>query len=182
MASTPSEVEIKGTKDADNSIIISDQNLGNMLPHQLKNMKYKVMCGCECCIYSKIMHSSLLTWRNCHMKHLKYTFQNAQNRRSVEISRRISETYKNSVRTHCCHIYNNAAYIAMETMCNCTSKHCGITKWMCLLSCCDKYPKLSYPVRRQIKIQQTCVQQYLLMFTITPHIVLCTAYWITIRT
>ena len=45
---------------------------------------------------------------------LKYRSQNAQNKRSSEISSHIFETYKNAVRPHGCHIYNTAADMAME--------------------------------------------------------------------
>ena len=50
-----------GLKDSGNEydhIIISDSTLRSMLTHQLKQMsaRYKVMCGCECCIYAKSIH------------------------------------------------------------------------------------------------------------------------------
>ena len=59
------EVVLKEARYEDNNIIISDSTLQNILPTQLKYMtsRYKVMCGCECCISAKIMHSSLLSWR-----------------------------------------------------------------------------------------------------------------------
>ena len=50
------------------------------------------------------MHYSLLTWRDNHMKQLKYQSQNAHNKRSGEISSCIFVKYKNSVRRHGCHI------------------------------------------------------------------------------
>ena len=34
----------------------------------------------------------------------------------------------------------------------------------------------SYPVRSQIKTQQTCVQKYYFIFTVFPHILLCKDY------
>ena len=54
-----------GTKDArdeDGKIIISDSTLRLLFPPQLKQMsaRYRIMCGCECCISAKIIHSSLL--------------------------------------------------------------------------------------------------------------------------
>ena len=62
-----------GLKDArgeDDNIIISDSTLRSLLPPKLKQMsaRYKVMCGCECCIYTKIIHSSLLYWRDRYLK------------------------------------------------------------------------------------------------------------------
>ena len=29
------------------------------------------MCGCECCISTKSMHSSLISWRDCYLKKIK---------------------------------------------------------------------------------------------------------------
>ena len=64
MVITPEEDGLKDARDNENNIIISHSALKNILPTQLKNMCacYKVLCGCECCISSKIMHSSLLSW------------------------------------------------------------------------------------------------------------------------
>ena len=55
---------LKDATDENSKIIISDSTLRSLLPPQLKQMsaRYKVMCGCECCIYAKIIHSSLLSW------------------------------------------------------------------------------------------------------------------------
>ena len=51
-------------------IIISDYTLSSLFPPQLKQMsaQYKVMCGCERCIYDKSIHSSLLSWRDGYLK------------------------------------------------------------------------------------------------------------------
>ena len=35
------------------------------------------MCGCDCCISSKSMHSYLLTWSNSRLRHLKDRSHNA---------------------------------------------------------------------------------------------------------
>ena len=50
---------LKDAKDEDGKIIISDSTLSLLLPPQLKQMsaRYKIMCGCECCISAKIIHS-----------------------------------------------------------------------------------------------------------------------------
>ena len=58
MVSTSSEVRLKEIRDADNNIIIIDTTLRKILLTQLKKMyaRYKVMYGCECFIYPKIMH------------------------------------------------------------------------------------------------------------------------------
>ena len=49
---------LKDARDKDGEIIISDYTLRSMLPPQLKQMstRYKVMCGCKCCIYAKSIH------------------------------------------------------------------------------------------------------------------------------
>ena len=61
---------IKDAKDEDGKIIISDITLRLLLPPQLKKVsaRYKIMCGCECCISAKIIHSSLLSWRDRYLK------------------------------------------------------------------------------------------------------------------
>ena len=52
------------------------------------------MCGCECCIYTKCMLSSLLAWRYHYLKKLKENGFNSQNITSSEIKGPIIETYK----------------------------------------------------------------------------------------
>ena len=75
------EGRLKEARYIEDNIIISYSTLRNMLPPQLKKMaaRYKVMYGCECYVYVKIMHYFLLTWRACHLKHLKDRIHNAKN-------------------------------------------------------------------------------------------------------
>ena len=113
--------------------------------------QYMVVCGCECCISSKIVHSSLLIWRDHWLKHLRYRSCNVQNRRSGEISSCIFETYKNSVVPHGCHIYNTTADMSMAKMCTCTSKYHGLTHWKCVLCCCDRLSSILLPSQESIK-------------------------------
>ena len=70
LVSDPNDGGLKDARDEDDNIIISDYTLRSLLPPQLKQMfaRYKVMCGCECCIYAKIMHSSLLSLRDRYLK------------------------------------------------------------------------------------------------------------------
>ena len=75
------------------------------------------MCGCECCISAKGMHSSLLSWRDRYLKKIKDLIQNAQNRRSGEKANIIYETYKNTVMPHGHHIYAKAYDTAKAKMC-----------------------------------------------------------------
>ena len=66
LLSDPNDGGLKDARDEDGKIIISDYKLRSLLPPQLKQMsaRYKIMSGCECFIYAKIIHSSLLSWRN----------------------------------------------------------------------------------------------------------------------
>ena len=63
LVSDPNDGVIKDDRDEDGKIIISDSTLRSLLPPQLKQMsaRYKIMCGCECCISAKSIHSSLLS-------------------------------------------------------------------------------------------------------------------------
>ena len=57
-------------RDENNYIIISDSTLRTLLPPQLKQIseQYRVVCGCECCIYYKSIHASLISWRYRYLK------------------------------------------------------------------------------------------------------------------
>ena len=61
---------LKDARDEGDNIIISDSTLCSLLPPQLKQISalYKVMCGCECCICTKSVHSSLISWRDRYLK------------------------------------------------------------------------------------------------------------------
>ena len=61
---------LKEARDEDNNMIISDYMLRSLLPPQFIKMssRYKVMCGCKCCISAKSIHSSLLSWQDCYLK------------------------------------------------------------------------------------------------------------------
>ena len=66
----PNEGGLKDARDEVHNIIISDSTFHSLLPPQLKQMsaRYKVMCGCECCISAKSIHSALLSWRHRYLK------------------------------------------------------------------------------------------------------------------
>ena len=87
--------------------------LCNILPLQLNKIsaQYKLICGCECCIYSKIMHSYLLSW--IYLEKLKDQIHNAQNTIYGEMSNLILETYKNYVMSLESHIYQTAYIMVM---------------------------------------------------------------------
>ena len=81
MVSPPYKGKQKEARYKQYCIISSDYAKSNILQSQLKNMPecYKVMCGCDCCIYVIIIHFSLLTWCDCHLKTLGSKRSNAQN-------------------------------------------------------------------------------------------------------
>ena len=68
--SDPNDGGLKDTRYEDGKIIISNLTLRSLLPPQLKTMpaRYNIMFGCECCIFAKSIHSSLLSWRDRYLK------------------------------------------------------------------------------------------------------------------
>ena len=52
LVSDPNYGGLKDAIDEDDNIVISDSALHSLFPYQFKQMyaRYKVMCGCECCI------------------------------------------------------------------------------------------------------------------------------------
>ena len=61
---------INNVREKDDNIIISDSTLCTLLPPQLKTIsaQYKVMCGCEFFVSTKIIHSSFLSWCDRYLK------------------------------------------------------------------------------------------------------------------
>ena len=59
LVSDPNYGGLKDSRYEDDNIIIGDSTLRSLLPPQLKKMpaRYNVMCGYECCVSSKIIHS-----------------------------------------------------------------------------------------------------------------------------
>ena len=94
LVSDPNDGGLKDARDENGKIIISDSTLRSLLPPQLKKMsaRYKIMCGCECSISAKSIHSSLLSWHDKYLKKLKDQSQNAQSRRSGEKAHHIYKT------------------------------------------------------------------------------------------
>ena len=85
LVSDPNYSGMKDARDENGKIIISDSTLRLLLPPKLNQIsaRYKIMCGCECCISAKSIHSSFLSWRDRYLKKLKDQSQNAQSRSSV---------------------------------------------------------------------------------------------------
>ena len=138
---------IKYTRYEYAKIIISDSTLRSLLPPQLKQMseRYKVMCGCECCISAKSIHSSLLPWRDTHLKKLKDKIQNSQSRRSGEKAHHIYETYKNTVVPYVRHIYAKSYDTENATMFAYPHSDHALPHWKCLLWCCAECPCINLP-------------------------------------
>ena len=109
------------------------------MPPQLKQIsaQYKVIFGCECCIYDKSIHASLLSWRDRYLEELKYQIQNSQNRRSYE--------KENSVMPHRRHIYDKASDMAQATMCVYPMYDYAMPHWKCVLRCCADCPCMYLP-------------------------------------
>ena len=58
LVSDPNDGGLKDSRDEDGNIIISDSTFRLLLPPQLKQVsaRYKIMCGCKCCISAKSIH------------------------------------------------------------------------------------------------------------------------------
>ena len=102
--------------------------------------RYKIMCGCECCIYAKIIHSSLLSWCDRYLKKLKDKIQNSQSRGSGEKAHHIYTTYTNTVMPHGCHIFAKVLDMENATMCTYPQSDHALPHWKCVLRCCSDYP------------------------------------------
>ena len=103
------------------------------------------MCGCECCISAKSIHSSFLSWRDRYLKNIKDQIQNTQNRRSGEKAHHIYETYKNTVMPHVRHIYAKSSDMAQATMCAYTQYDHALPHRKCVLRCCADCPCMNIP-------------------------------------
>ena len=105
--------------------------------------RYKIMCGCECCIYAKSMHSSLLSRSDRYLKKLKDKIPNAQSRRSGEKAHHIYETYKNILMPHGRHIYPKGYNMVNATMFPYTQFDYALPHWKCVLRCCANCPYIN---------------------------------------
>ena len=100
------------------NIIIIDYVIRLILPDQLKKVSvcHKAVCGCECFISDKGVHSYLLTWRYSYLNKLKYHRLGAQNLISSKITSNRIETYNNAVMPHGSHIHihQKMIYLSMS--------------------------------------------------------------------
>ena len=133
---------LKDARDEDSKIIIINSTLSLLLPPQLKQMsaRYKIMCGCECFISDKSIHSSLLSWCDRYLKFFKDQSQNTQSRRSGEKAHHMYTTYKNTVMPHGRHIYVKSSDMANATMFSNPHSDYALPHWKFLLRCCAYCP------------------------------------------
>ena len=94
--STLEEGVRRDARNVYNNIIISNSTIISIIPPQINKMSawYKVVCGRECCISAKSIHSSFLSWHGSYLNKLKDLIQNSRNRRSDEMDNSLFETYK----------------------------------------------------------------------------------------
>ena len=153
LVSDPNDGGLKDARDEDGKSIISDSTLRSLLPPQLKQMsaRYKIMCGCECYISAKSIHSSLLSWRDRYLKKLKDQIQNSQSRRSGVKANHIYTTYKNTVMPYRSHIYAKASEMANATMCSYPQSEHTLPHWKCVLRCCADCPCINIPDQETTK-------------------------------
>ena len=103
------------------------------------------MWGCECHIYAKSIHSSLLSWGDRYLIKLSNQIQNYQNKRSGEKAHHIYETYKNTVMPHRRHIYSKAYDMEQATMCAFPQSDHALPHWKFVLRCCAYCPCINLP-------------------------------------
>ena len=106
---------------------------------------YKVIPGRGCCISSKNMHSSLLSWRDRFLEKLKDKRCSAQDRRSGEMANHLFETYKNTFMPHGNHMFQTAYDTIMENLFTYPSSTYSLALWKCVLCCCAKYTGIDIP-------------------------------------
>ena len=109
------------------------------------------MCAFECCIYSKIIRSSLLSGHYHYLGKNKYQSHNAQNRRSGEISNRIFGAYKKNSMSHDQHIYQTVYGMVVAIMCSYPPSQHAFSPWKYVLCCCAKCPRIDLPSQESDK-------------------------------
>ena len=118
LVSDPNYGGLKDARDEDGKIINSDSTLRSLLPPQLKTMseRYKIMCGCECCISAKSIHSSLLSWRDVYLKNSRIKAKMIEEEGLVRKHITYIQHIKNTVIPHGSHIYAKSSDMANVTI------------------------------------------------------------------
>ena len=96
LVSDPNDGGLQEARYEENNIIISNYTLRTLLLTQFKKKSagYAVMCGCECWIYDKSIHSSLLSWRDWYLKDRNIKLSMLKTEGLVKNKICIYETYK----------------------------------------------------------------------------------------
>ena len=102
----------------------------------------KCIYGYECFISSKIMHSPLLTWRDCYQEKLKYQSRDMYNIRSGKMSSYVFETYNNYVMPQSSYVHKTAVDMPM---CHFPFEQNALPHWKCALRCYEKIPSILIP-------------------------------------
>ena len=142
LVSDPNCGDLKYARDEDDNIIISDSTLRSVFPPQLKQMSacYKVMCGCECCISDKIIHSSLLSWRDRYSKNSNIKSKMIKSEGLMKKHITYMKHIKIIVMPHGRHIYAKAYGMAKATMCKYPQSDHTLPHWKYVLRCCNDCP------------------------------------------
>ena len=105
------------------------------------------MCGCECCISAKSIHSLLLSWRDRYLKKLKDLIKILK----TEGLGKEKITYMKHIKIKSCHmphghhIYAKSHYMAKATMCAYSQSDHVLPHCKFLLRCCAKFPGINIP-------------------------------------
>ena len=109
-------------------------------PNLKMSSRYKVMCGCECCISAKSMHSSLLSWCSCCLKKLRISVEMLKKEGLGKKKICIYDTYKNIFMPHGRHISTKSYDMVKAAICAYSQSDHALPRWKCVLRCCAKCP------------------------------------------
>ena len=103
------------------------------------------MCGYECFISSKIVHSSLLSWRDRSYKKAQGSKPKFSKKKVWGKYNLIYEIYKNTVMPHGRHIYAKISDMEKSTMCEYPHSYHELPHWKRFIRCCAKFPSVNIP-------------------------------------
>ena len=102
------------------------------------------MCGCECCIYAKRIHASLISWRDWYLKNSNIKSKMLKTEGPVKCFC-MYETYKNAVMPHGHHIYAKSSDMANATMCAYPQSYNSLPHRKGVLKLCANYTCINLP-------------------------------------
>jgi hypothetical protein len=118
----------------DGKVVISDTSLRYFIPKQLRRMtnRHKMMCGCEICIVSRLLHLVLLAWRRRRLQELDAINKpRADKYRAQILDAEHASLYPNHVD---------------EILCvQCPKVNGTHPHWKCVLGLCEKCPVYKVP-------------------------------------